>query len=374
MAVRVLALPCDRGGCGNLRVRVPLEMLKLDPDVDTHVLDNQTDSEKDVFQAIHMADVLIVRQGGDIGIPALKDAVSRMQKARGLTQYFPKIVLDIDDNIEMISPYSSHYDEYGLEEFSHNGKAIWKDGERGFDLERNRNRINSVLSFMKEADMVSVTTEKLAEYARQYNPNVAVLPNAIDMKKWWKLDTKPHKQLRVIWSGGSSHYEDWYSIKEPLNKLLREFQFKLISAGAHFEGVIDEDNRHLVEVLPWVPFEAHSYRMMCLEGDIAIIPLADLPFNHYKSAIKWVEMSSMGVPSVVANVTPYKEVIKHGFTALSYENDDTFYKSMKELLTNAKLRETIGKNARQRALSHHNAEKNALIWKEAYMSLIDKDS
>ncbi len=346
-------------------------MLKLDPKVDTHVLDNNEDAESQVFTAINLADVLVVRQGGDMGIPLLKDAVSRMQKAKGLTQYFPKIAFDIDDNIEMISPYSSHYDEYGLEEFSHNGIQLWKDGEQGFDLERNRKRIASVIEFMKQADLVTVTTDKLKEYAEQYNTNVAVLPNAIDTKKWWRLDTTPHKQLRVVWSGGSSHYEDWYSIKEPLNQLLREYQFTLLSVGAHFSGIIDEDNKHLVEVWPWVPFEAHSYRMMCLDADIAVIPLADMPFNHYKSAIKWFEMSSMGIPSVVSHVTPYKEVIKSGFTALSYTNHDQFYQGLRELITNPTLRQTIGTNARQRVLQHHNAEKNAIIWKEAYQQLID---
>lgn len=371
--MRILSLPVDKGGCGWLRVRQPLAILNQDPEIETHVIDNYKDDFTKIFQALCLADILVVRQGGDVGVDRLRKAVAEGQKESGLPQRFPKVVFDIDDNIERISPYSEHYKEYGQREFVHEGKKIWEDGLRGFDLAKNRTRVEHLLNFMTKADMISVTTPKLAEYAKQYNPNVAVLPNSIDPDKWWPLETKPHKKLRVGWSGGVSHYEDWYTIKEPLNKLMREFQFTLVSVGAHFSGVIDEDNKHLVEVHPWVPFEAHSYHMMAMDLDIAVIPLADLPFNHYKSAVKWMEFSMLGIPSVVSHVTPYKEVTKHGFTALTYKDQNQFYHTLRDLLITPKMRETIGKNARQRALQHHNAKRNASIWKETYQHLIDKD-
>src|SRR5581483_4200616 len=218
-------------------------------------------------------------------------------------------------------------------------------------------------------DLISVTTEHLAEYARQFNKNVAVLPNFIDTKKWWKLNKKESSQLRIGWSGGISHYEDWYAIKEPLNRLMRKYQFKLISVGAHFGGVIDEENKHLVEIFPWTPFEAHSYRMMCMELDAAIIPLADLPFNNYKSSIKFYEMSGMGVPSVVSAILPYSEDLSNENSS-PYKGSEGFEYALEKMITNADYRQSIGNIAFKESREKWDAAKNIHLWINAFENIL----
>lgn len=369
--LHALALGVDRGGCGWYRVRQPFSSLKAMDDVEAHVVDLQDDDSMDVARAISVADVLVVRQGGEAGLPALRQLIDKFQGEAKIKKHFPKTILDIDDNVELISPYSEHYKSYGTEDFTTSeGVELWKHGKNGFNLFDNKKRVASLLTFMGQADLITVTTDKLAEYARDFNPNVAVLPNLVDTNKWWKMPRTGNKQLRVIWSGGISHYEDWYSIKEPLNKLMRKHQFKLISVGAHFGGVIDEDNKHLVEIMPWVPFEAHSYRMMCMRADIAMIPLADNPFNSYKSSIKFIEMSAMGLPSVVSNVTPYKEVI--GDCALSYTTNEEFYNSLETLIQNEQMRENVGNRAYEMVQKSWDATKMAYLYKDAYLSILDK--
>lgn len=370
--LRIISLPCDSGGCGNYRIRQPFEMIRRFTPHDTYVIDTNHDDMVAVTEALSIADVIVFRQGGEVGIPALRQLIADYLKERGRPpEIKAKWVLDIDDNVEMVSPYSQHYDEYGVEEFfdKNTGKWIWKDGEGNFDLTRNRQRLASLIDAMRKADMVTVTTEKLAEYARHYNPNVAVLPNCIDLDRWWKLDLRPNAQLRVGWSGGVSHYEDWYSIKKPLNRLMKEYQFKLIMAGSNFQGVIDEENRHLVESHDWMPFKGHSYRMMCMALDIAIIPLANLPFNHYKSSIKWYEMNALCIPSVVSNTLPYSEDILHEKNAVLYKNDDEFYYALKKLIDNKFYRHNMGKEARRWVETNRGAKECVNLWIDAYQKL-----
>lgn len=338
-----------------------MRMIKAHTTHDTHVIGN-ADDMTDVTRAMAVTDIAIVRQGGEDG----------MRQMRQIAEFSRvKWVLDIDDNIELISPYSEHYSEYGTTEFVHAGKKIWQDGRKGFNPEANQARVDSLLVGMQEADLVTVTTERLAEYARQYNDNVAVLPNFVDTTAWWKLPLSNRKTLRVGWSGGVSHYEDWYTIREPLNRLLRKYpDVTLVSVGAHFPGILDEDLRHRVEVHPWVSFQAHSYRMMCLALDIAIIPLADLPFNHYKSPIKFLEMSAMGVASVVANVTPYKEAVISEQTALTYRNAEAFEHQLERLIKEEKLRKQIANQAYEWVRDTHDAGANAHLWTDAYASLL----
>jgi len=368
--LKILSLPVDRGGCGWYRVRQPFEAINEYTDSDCHVIDKTSDDPVEILKALCLADILVVRQGAEMGVSMLKDAANEYAKEAQVEPFHAKVVLDIDDNIELISPYSEHYKEYGTKEYYDKGTKqwVWKDGKGDFDLIYNRKRILDLMLGLRKADMISVTTKKLAEYARQYNKNVAVLPNAINSHAWWQPPFAENKQLRVGWSGGISHYEDWYTLKDPLNKLLRKYKFKLVMVGSAFTGLIDKDLRHLIEVWPWVPFEAHSYRMMLMNLDAAIIPLADLPFNHYKSAIKLCEFSAMGVPSVVANVEPYK---KSGINAaLYYDTPEQFYTNLEQLLLKPENRKRLGLAAKSEVEEKYTAKQHAQTYLDAYRDIL----
>lgn len=373
--MRIMALPVDKGGCGNYRVRQPLKLIQENTDHDTYIVEKDDENMEEVLRVLPTVDVFVVRQG-----TLIKEAKAKFNLVMEDVSRFTgkevklkaKWVMDIDDNMELISPYSEHYVDSGVEEYYDKNikKWLWKDGESGFDLSKNRLKLKNAKDSLAEADMVTVTTETLANFARKFNKNVKVLPNCIDFTKWWKLPLKTNKQLRVGWSGGISHYEDWYTIKKPLNKLLREFKFKLIIAGDYFKGIIDEDLRYLVEHYDWVDFSGHSYRMMCTNLDLAIIPLADTPFNKYKSSVKWYEMSAMGVPSVVASVEPYTEVTANRDVVLGYIDSQSFEKSLRIALQGSYLRKKIGKNAYNWVYEHRNAKINTKLWVDAYESLL----
>jgi hypothetical protein len=361
--LRVLALPVDDGGCGNYRVRQPMRMLNGHAGTETHLVDTKADASIAVAQALAVSDVCVVRQGGEGG----------MRKIKAMPEYTHlKWVLDIDDQNELTSPYHDSYQTYGTEEFFDPKEGLrWKDGEKGFDLAANRQRIASLIQGMREADLVTVTTPALADYARQYNKNVAVLPNCIDTSIWWPPARKPAEKLRVGWSGGSSHYEDLYSIKKQLNSLLRTHDFTLVLIGSGKEwGIFDEDVQDKIEYWPWVPFPAHSWRMMAMNLDIAIIPLVDEQFERYKSCVKWYEFSALGLPSVVAARTPYKEEVEDGKTGLLYTTPHDFKTQLETLIDNPSLRETIGKQARAWVLANRDAKQNAKLWHEAYLALL----
>jgi glycosyltransferase involved in cell wall biosynthesis len=373
--MRIMSMPVDKGGCGNYRVRQPLAMLKKYTKHDTYIIEKESDEMDDILKALPTVDVIVVRQG----VP-IQDTKSRFNEVMAdLSRHYKrevkmkaKWVMDIDDNMELISPYSAHYQTEGIEEYyDRNAKKwLWKDGVGGFDLEHNRLKLNQAKESLKDADMVTVTTQKLAEFASRFNSNVKVLPNCINFEKWWRLRLRTNRQLRVGWSGGISHYEDWYTIKHTLNRLLRKYKFKLVIAGDYFKGIIDDDLQYLVETHDWVDFSGHSYRMMCLSLDLAIIPLADLPFNHYKSPVKWYEMSAMRVPSVVAAIEPYVAEIRDGETVWGYLDATSFEKAVSTALQRPDLRKQYGENAHDWVLKNRNAKKNVKMWADAYESLL----
>lgn len=372
--MRILSLQVDDGGCGWYRVRQPLAMIGKHTDHEAHVVDPQKDHPMSVLDALNVADVVIMRPRAEKSLETIPQTVNDYRKEKGIKEKWdPVWVMDIDDNVENISPYSNHYKDHGVEEVKHGNDWLWKDGQGGFDIQQNRENQQSLIDAFGKVDLIQVTTSKLQEYAQQYNDNVAVLPNCVNLDTWWKLPFKKNRKLRIGWSGGSSHYVDLYSIKEPLNKLMREYDFQFVFVGHHFPGIIDDDNKKNMENHAWVPFNGHSYRSMCMNLDIAIAPVkADFEFNWYKSSIKYTEYSAMEVPTLATDCLPYNDVITDGENGLLYKDEDEFYKKMKKLIEDEKLRRKLGKEARKWVEENRDAKKCVKIWTDAYQQAIER--
>jgi len=336
--MNILSAEADQSACGWYRIRKPFLGLEKYCGDTTHVYDNAKDNVNDLVKSLPHFDYIFMRPGAEL-------FMFRIKNIPELASIKAKWVMDIDDNVNEISPYSQFYSSYGIKEVEYDGKPLWKDGVAGFNLRENKMRLDSLKMGLKAADMVITTTEKLAEHAKEFNNNVIINDNSIDTTHWWRLNNQENHPLRVVWQGSPSHYADWYAIKEPLQKLMDEFDFELVMLGSQYKGIFKPEHLDRVRALPWVPFEAHSYRMMSLQSDIGIIPLADEPFNYYKSSIKWYENAAMGVPSVVSDVMPYSESITNEENALSYKTPGEFYKQMKRLLTDVKLRKDIADRA-----------------------------
>ncbi|RMD73096.1 MAG: glycosyltransferase family 1 protein [Cyanobacteria bacterium J149] len=352
--MKILSLPVDRSACGYYRIRKPLEGLRRYAGDETYVLEDKDfrgDALQDLIRALPEIDIIFMRPGAELGMRKLKQIIPNLKA---------KFVMDIDDAVDYVSPYSAFYKDFGTKEFKHEDMWVWKDGENGFDIQRNKLKIASLKQGLREADLVTVTTQKLAEYAYEFNPEVYINDNTIDFNHWWRLNNKINKPLKVIWQGSPSHYVDWYPIKDALNKLMDNYMFELYMLGSNYKGIFEKKHLSRVKTLPWVHFEAHSYRMMSIQADIGIIPLSTDIFNQYKSCIKLYENMAMGLPSVVSNVLPYSEVIEEGKNALGYKTPEEFYKKMELLLTNKGLRKNIA-NAGYQWVKKHKDLKDASI-------------
>jgi len=185
------------------------------------------------------------------------------------------------------------------------------------------------------------------------------LPNAIDLGHWKKWPLMKGDKIRIGWTGGSTHYVDWLSIKKPLKEVFEKYgnKIELVIQGCKWDGTLQGID---YEYHRWIDFEGHPYKTASLNLDIAIIPLWDMEFNKSKSCIKWYEFSSLGIPCVVSNMTPYKDEIINGRTALGYNTDKEFVNMLSDLIENANLRSMIGKSAKQWVEENRDLSKIAL--------------
>jgi glycosyltransferase involved in cell wall biosynthesis len=222
------------------------------------------------------------------------------------------------------------------------------------------------------ADMITCTTPYLADNLKQYNDNVVVLPNYMDMKRWDLPDkhanTNPN-QIRIGYFGSITHLEDIKMILPALHKIYKEFP------NVMFVFVGDPRIADLMEGLPsevmmGVPFDGYPAKLHSLSLDIAIAPLRDSEFNLNKSAIKFYEASIAHYP-MVASDTIYKWEIEHDKTGLLSKDINDWYINLKRLMLDKELCKKLVTNAYKYVKENKDLEKRIYKFNDAYNSLFD---
>jgi O-antigen biosynthesis protein len=251
-----------------------------------------------------------------------------------------KIVCDVDDYLELDED-NPHYVEH-------------KQIDANFTIK----------STLRIADMVTTTNEYLAKQLREYNKNVVILPNYMDLRRWDGLVRENvSKEIRILWAGSITHRKDLEMIEKPMKKILDEYpNVKFVAMGdlRIKEAYYD----HNVEVRLGVPFEVYPNILRGMQADIGIAPLRDTEFNRCKSGIKVLEYSMCRIPCVASDVEPYK-----GTKALLAQTDDDWYEILSNLIENKKYRQELGQEAYRDTVQNHDLSKKVSGWVEAYKSL-----
>lgn len=385
--MKILALPLGTNGCSYIRVFNPFRKIEKMKLAETRAFGNGKFEcfHKNAVEYLEGADVIVFR-GEHFGfIDTLMD-----DENCGTTKKV--YVYDSDDNDFLVNPDNDGYKFWGLEDVWYNDRKnnksepVWidEDSEFGKALESvSKGRLYSKKKnietqmrrdiALSKADMITVTTERLADAYRHLNPNVKVIPNGIDFDLWRnKHRVNTTDEIRIGWSGGSSHYYDFYQIKDALIELIKSNKkLKLVMAGTPNDELFNCLGDQL-ETHDWVTADGHAYMMQCLNIDIAIIPLAGRAFDTYKSTCKYSEFSAMAVPSVVSNVTPYKEVITHKVNGYLYNNPKEMVKYLKELIDDPIKRITIGNAAYEKVRKEFNSSDIVKDYVEALKKLMEE--
>ena len=184
----------------------------------------------------------------------------------------------------------------------------------------------------------------LAGYARRFNPNVTVIPTAVDTNRFAPRDDatrRQRSQLVVGWIGSPTTFQYLESLKDVLAAVAARHPFTLKVSGAgcpvNFPGVD-------VEVVPWSMADEVSLFNSC---DIGVYPLTDDDWSRGKCGFKAIQFLACGVPVVAAAVGVNREIIEHGVNSMLASTPQEWIEHLSTLLTNASLRRTMSVAGRQ---------------------------
>lgn len=363
------------GGCDYYRAIIPMETAKLHKALDTKKIFSDTmigfyHTNRPKFDEMMKCDVYLTQRVGSVSfIKTLRSYI----KDYGSDA---KIIMDYDDNVFNVSPLSNHYVDYGTQDVrlklpDGSEHWAWRDGIN-LDIARNQKTMDEIKRNLESVDMITTTTDILADVFRTYNPNVRVLPNCLDLKVWNKISLKrENDEIRIYWGGGQSHWEDFFLLREPLREIFNKYKnAKMVIMGWVPPGFSEDFGKERVEFHEWVDTVAYPYKMQTMDVDFGIIPLRDTVFNICKSSIKWVEMASLEIPAVSSFVSPYKEMAvlsDHDNGIYIEDNDPTAWvDGISFMIENLTERKKMGKEARKVVERYFDINTQYQQWVNAY--------
>lgn len=268
-------------------------------------------------------------------------------------------------------------------------KDYWKNnnGKIIYDIDDNLELIDSSLkqridSFIKEADTVIVSTKELRNNFINLNKNIYIVENKIDEILWkFSLSFEELQLLKmkrnddlihIGFIGTPSHYGDIYNLENQINTLKKEFNSKI---SFDVIGVFQSQCPNFVNKIP-LPKKSDylnfvNWLLKVAIFDIAILPLSYSPFNKFKSNLKFIEYSALGLPIVCTDHYIYSGIARN-FENCLVEKNESIINGIRRLIHDNELRIRIAKNARKEVIEKHGIQNNIEIYKNIVYSLYNK--
>jgi glycosyltransferase involved in cell wall biosynthesis len=331
------------------------------------------------------ADIILLYQ--PIGEPVLHN--SRIAKSflpslrDGDWKYPPTLVIDTDDNLFHVSPFNCAYKNLGIKDPEGNEipkghvigaiqngqkKVLWRDGEGGFDVTRNRHNLQVFRDLVDLSDAVTCTVPHIADVLSvEASPRrVQTMPNLVRFDHYEQVDLREEKgKIKILWQGGGNHYEDFHPLREAMGEITRRYkQVHWVIWGDLYPWVMEQIPPDRYTFKSWCPYEEYKLRLAMIGHDISIAPLAPTPFNQCRSAIKFYESTVLKKPvATLAQATgPYKDEIEDGQTGLLFSTPAEFTQQLSRLIEDEVLRRHLAENAKDWVSENRDAMKKVPEW------------
>jgi glycosyltransferase involved in cell wall biosynthesis len=214
----------------------------------------------------------------------------------------------------------------------------------------------------EESDMLVVSTDELKREYLKYNKNIEVVKNYLvppllnsdgkldyERKQNKKTNKQKNKKLvKIGYFGTRTHKEDFSLIKESIKNVVNKVKEKGIDLQLDILGVYktDEIKESWINIsTDFKPYITFLKDLKKFDWDIGIAPLVDDGFNSRKSELKYLEYTSLKIPSVYSDVKPYNLAIQDGFNGLLAKPPKEWEEKLEKLILDESLRDKIVQNA-----------------------------
>lgn len=201
---------------------------------------------------------------------------------------------------------------------------------------------NKIPQVMAAADLVTVGSQILQDFARQFNQEVELLPTVVDLNRYTRLANFNADRFVIGWIGGPQNARHLEIIAPALQEVARQHNvtLKCVGAPANFSipGIP-------VEVVPW---SWNTELEHLLSFDVGISPLDTDPFSQGKCAFKLIQYMACGLPVVASPVGANKTIVQHGVDGFLANDQKDWLTYLTKIKEERKLRVSLGREGRKK--------------------------
>lgn len=192
----------------------------------------------------------------------------------------------------------------------------------------------------------------LQEEVEGRSPETTIIPTCIDMDKHRQKDYAARGEGEPVvlgWTGLYTNLVNLQPIEPVLQELAKKHRIKLLVATGRpyqLDGV-EVENHH---------WEANKEVYYLQAPDIGLMPLLNTPSTRGKCAFKALQYMGVGTPCVISPVGMNAEIIQDGVDGFLASSPTDWHDHLEKLITDAALRERIGRAARETIRARYSHE------------------
>ncbi len=239
--------------------------------------------------------------------------------------------------------------------------AIWfpnaEGGNKALSFLKKPEKTNTIL---KLADTVIAGNQYLADYAKQFNSNVTVIPTTIDLSYHTLQQNKP-EHIIIGWTGSFSTLPYFEILLSVLARLKKEFPTLL------FKVIVDEDKYYKEIATRTTAWDKTSEIEDLNSITIGIMPLPNDEWTKGKCGFKGLQYMALKKPCVMSAIGVNTEIIEDGVNGFLAGTDTEWYEKLKELIKRKELRQQFAEKGYQTIKERYSVEGN----EQNYLALFD---
>jgi glycosyltransferase involved in cell wall biosynthesis len=227
---------------------------------------------------------------------------------------------------------------------------------------------NKTAEICRLSSHIMAGNQYLADYAKQFNERVTIIPTTIDTEKYRMPEQKPAPEtLTIGWSGSFSTAQHLATLSDVLQELARQEKFRLRVIGAPQFELAGVD----VEVVKW---RSETEVEDLLSIDIGVMPLPDDEWSKGKCGLKALQYMALGIPTICSPVGVNSTIIQDGVNGYLADGKDEWIAKLKKLLHSAELRRELGAAGRETVEKGYSAISQAPRVLEVFQSVVKEKS
>ena len=220
--------------------------------------------------------------------------------------------------------------------------SIWirdtSDANRGFEFLKSGDKVARIIA---RVDRTLVANPYLEAYARKEGGKVHIMPTTIDATMYdHHIEYRATPPLTVGWTGSNTTLTYLAALIPVLERVFDRVPFRLRVIGG---SEIALDTRIPAELIAWSSEREVSD---LLAMDVGINPMPVAPWTRGKSSLKVMQYMALGIPSICVRYDFSEAFIRDGDNGLLAADDAGWEEALVRLLTDAPLRERIGRAGR----------------------------